>query len=188
MPSLPSLFRLSCLSAPRGVDWGYATVHCFCERFTSLAHLGTTQCKHWIFTAEQLVSKRKESNQKAAESVLRIAPSPGKRPKIEEGAAAGQSVGGIVDCVTPEEELTLQEYYLNGILKTKARGTLSLPPNVEATSVLFFKRFFLSNSIMDCHPKEVMITAMWLACKVATTPQAVTLCRWCFSLGAAFPA
>ncbi|KAJ1491610.1 hypothetical protein T484DRAFT_1773869 [Baffinella frigidus] len=35
---------------------------------------------------------------------------------------------------------------------------------------MFFKRFYLNASVMDCHPKDVMLTAMWLACKVEHYP------------------
>ena len=48
---------------------------------------------------------------------------------------------------------------------------VDLVAQVEATSVMFFKRFYLSASVMDCHPKDVMLTAMWLACKVNPEPE-----------------
>ena len=30
----------------------------------------------------------------------------------------------------------------------------------------YFQRFYLENSVMDYHPRDVMLTALYLACKV----------------------
>ena len=40
-----------------------------------------------------------------------------------------------------------------------------MPRNVFGTSLQYFKRFYLSNSVMDYHPKEILVTAAYLACK-----------------------
>jgi hypothetical protein len=37
---------------------------------------------------------------------------------------------------------------------------------VAATSFQYFKRFYLNNSIMDYHPKEILATCVYLASKV----------------------
>jgi len=40
-----------------------------------------------------------------------------------------------------------------------------MPKNVFGTALQYFKRFYLSNSIMDYHPKEILVTSAYLACK-----------------------
>lgn len=34
------------------------------------------------------------------------------------------------------------------------------------TSLAYFKRFYLRNSVMDLHPKHMIVTCVYLACKV----------------------
>ena len=40
-----------------------------------------------------------------------------------------------------------------------------MPRNVFGTALQYFRRFYLSNSVMDYHPKEILVTAAYLACK-----------------------
>ena len=41
-----------------------------------------------------------------------------------------------------------------------------MPKAVIGTTFAYFKRFYLNNSVMDFHPKEILVTAAYLACKV----------------------
>ena len=41
-----------------------------------------------------------------------------------------------------------------------------MPSYVKGTSSHYFKRFYLHNSVMNYHPKEILVTAVYLACKV----------------------
>ena len=41
-----------------------------------------------------------------------------------------------------------------------------MPRSVIGTTFHYFKRFYLNNSVMDYHPKEILVTAAYLACKV----------------------
>jgi len=137
---------------------------------------GTTQQKCWIFTEAKLAEMRRKANMDAAEAVVRtqparlvaeaavmggdmVEPSPGKKARTE---------GGPIDTLTLEEDQALQDYYVRGVLKSSA--DLKLPASVESTAVTFYRRFFLSSSSMDYHPKDVMITSLWLACKVEHYP------------------
>ena len=43
---------------------------------------------------------------------------------------------------------------------------LTFPAKVAAAAVLFFKRFYLSFSSLDHDPKNIMLTCIYLACKV----------------------
>ncbi|KAK7471797.1 hypothetical protein BaRGS_00035536, partial [Batillaria attramentaria] len=40
------------------------------------------------------------------------------------------------------------------------------PKCILGTSLAFFKRFWVNNSVMDYHPKDIMLTCVYLACKV----------------------
>ena len=37
-------------------------------------------------------------------------------------------------------------------------------------AVAYFKRFYIKNSVMDYQPKDIMLTVLWLACKVEHYP------------------
>jgi len=39
-------------------------------------------------------------------------------------------------------------------------------PNVVGTSIAYFKRFYLRNSVMDMHPKDIFLVCVYLACKI----------------------
>jgi cyclin H len=52
-------------------------------------------------------------------------------------------------------------------------GHFRFPEEVEATAMSYLKRFYLKNTVMDWHPKNVMLTALFLATK--TTNNAITL-------------
>eukprot|EP00092_Neocalanus_flemingeri_P039509 GFUD01043023.1.p1 GENE.GFUD01043023.1~~GFUD01043023.1.p1 ORF type:complete len:333 (-),score=125.78 GFUD01043023.1:64-1062(-) len=41
-----------------------------------------------------------------------------------------------------------------------------MPRYVKGTAFHYFKRFYLYNSVMNYHPKEILVTAVYLACKV----------------------
>lgn len=38
--------------------------------------------------------------------------------------------------------------------------------SVVGTSIHYFKRFFLRNSVMDLHPKDIFLVCVYLACKI----------------------
>jgi cyclin H len=59
-----------------------------------------------------------------------------------------------VQFLTPDEELLLVKLYLGKI--TQLCGHFQFPEEVEATAVSYLKRFYLKNTVMDWHPKNVM--------------------------------
>ncbi|KAL8713689.1 MAG: hypothetical protein Q9220_002215 [cf. Caloplaca sp. 1 TL-2023] len=126
----------------------------------------STQYRLWSFTPETLASLRATTNASAAEGVRAAF----KNVQIDERS--------IVDCLTVEEEQKIVSFYC---LKTldfvdfceyptnvkvrplhlKEAGTNS----IQATAVQYLKRFYLTNSPMTYHPKEIMRTAVYLAMK-----------------------
>ncbi|KAJ9583760.1 hypothetical protein L9F63_021897 [Diploptera punctata] len=64
-----------------------------------------------------------------------------------------------------EEQILLRqyEYHLKEFCR---RFNPSMPRLVIGTAFQYFKRFYLRNSVMDYHPKEILATCVYLACKV----------------------
>lgn len=64
------------------------------------------------------------------------------------------------------EERILLRFYELQLRDFCRRFTPSMPRATIATALHYFKRFYLRNSVMDYHPKEILVTCVYLACKV----------------------
>lgn len=83
-----------------------------------------------------------------------------------------------------DEEVLLVKLYVTKI--TQLCGLFHFPEEVEATAITYLKRFYLKNTVMDWHPKNVMyvffnlylsfglislrLTALFLATKTTNNP------------------
>lgn len=56
--------------------------------------------------------------------------------------------------LSADEEILLVKLYISKI--TQLCGLFRFPEEVEATAVSYLKRFYLKNTVMDWHPKNVM--------------------------------
>ena len=56
--------------------------------------------------------------------------------------------------LTADEELLLVRHYLTKVVQLC--GHFRFPEEVEATATTYIKRFYLTNTVMDWHPKNVM--------------------------------
>ncbi|KAJ6627126.1 cyclin-like protein [Mycena sp. CBHHK59/15] len=116
----------------------------------------STQFKNWRYSPESLAQVRTSLNA-AAVAVIR---------NTFEADEPGSS--SAVSFLTPEEELLLVRLYVSKI--TQLCGFFRFPEEVEATAVSYLKRFYLKNTVMDWHPKNVMLTALFLATKTTNNP------------------
>ncbi|XP_041356369.1 cyclin-H-like isoform X3 [Gigantopelta aegis] len=106
----------------------------------------STQRQFWTFRDEQEVEKqRRETNEKYIHS-------------MEEEQRH--------HFLTSSEELSLCRYFEFIIKEFCAKFQPPMPKCVLGTSLIFFKRFYLNNSMMDYHPRDMMLTCVYLACKV----------------------
>ncbi|XP_012276140.1 cyclin-H isoform X2 [Orussus abietinus] len=64
-----------------------------------------------------------------------------------------------------DERMLLRQYELQ-LRDFCRRFTPPMPRTTVATALHYFKRFYLRNSVMDYHPKEILVTCVYLACKV----------------------
>ncbi|KAL8805652.1 MAG: hypothetical protein Q9182_001796 [Xanthomendoza sp. 2 TL-2023] len=115
----------------------------------------STQYRLWSFTPETLASLRATTNAAAADSVR--AAFRNLNPPDHGGVKAE------VECLTVEEEQKLVSYYCLETLELV--DFCQYPTNVKATAVQYLKRFYLTNSPMTYHPKEIYRTAVYLAMK-----------------------
>ncbi|XP_046678790.1 cyclin-H [Homalodisca vitripennis] len=108
----------------------------------------STQRKYWTFSDEnELQRLRDEANQKYT-----------KAHKMKEGEE-------WLFLSSAEERVLLLHYQLQ--LRDFCRKFQpAMPRAVAGTAFHYFKRFYLNNSVMDYHPKEILVTCVFLACKV----------------------
>jgi len=65
-----------------------------------------------------------------------------------------------------EEEADIVYYFETKLDEFCRKFKPPMPRYVKGTAFHYFKRFFLHNSVMNHHPKEVLVTAVYLASKV----------------------
>nr|XP_023027890.1 cyclin-H [Leptinotarsa decemlineata] len=111
----------------------------------------STQCKYWMFGTEEELSKlREKANQRHIQTY-------------------GKLVNEAVKYeffLTPEEEKIMVKRYELHLRDFCKRFQPPMPRYVVGTSFHYFKRFYINNSVMNYHPKEIMVTCIYLACKV----------------------
>jgi len=73
-----------------------------------------------------------------------------------------------VQFLDSHEEHLLVKLYIAKI--SQLCGLFRFPEEVEATGITYLKRFYLKNTVMDWHPKNVMLTALFLATKTTNHP------------------
>lgn len=107
--------------------------------------------KCWIFKNEdELELLRCEANQKFCKKMLEnIKP-------------------GISDSVflKRHEEDALLRHYEKRLLDFCNIFKPAMPKSVVGTAIMYFRRFYLNNSIMEYHPRVIMLTCAYLSCKV----------------------
>ncbi|KAH0838423.1 cyclin-like protein [Lanmaoa asiatica] len=116
----------------------------------------STQFKSWRFSPERLAVVRGTLNS-AAVAAIRNA-----FEADEPGSSAN------VSFLNAQEEHLLVKLYITKI--PQLCGHFRFPEEVEATAISYLKRFYLRNTVMDWHPKNVMLTALFLATKTTNNP------------------
>ncbi|EJF66585.1 cyclin-like protein [Dichomitus squalens] len=116
----------------------------------------STQYRHWRFSPKQLVDMRYALNSDAVSAIR----------NAFENDSPGSSAS--VAFLSAQEEYLLVKLYVGKVSQLCAH--FRFPEEVEATAVTYLKRFYLKNTVMDWHPKNVMLTALFLATKTTNHP------------------
>ncbi|EDL37165.1 cyclin H, isoform CRA_b, partial [Mus musculus] len=128
---------------------------CFCRgpaarEGYSMYH-SSSQKRHWTFASEeQLARLRADANRKFKCKAV----------------ANGKVLPNDPVFLEPHEELTLCKYYEKRLLEFCSVFKPAMPRSVVGTACMYFKRFYLNNSVMEYHPRIIMLTCAFLACKV----------------------
>ncbi|NXS42684.1 CCNH protein, partial [Balaeniceps rex] len=111
----------------------------------------STQRRHWTFRGEEELARcRADANRKF-------------RAKAVASGKVQQTDPVLLE---PHEELAICKYYEKRLLDFCAVFKPAMPRSVVGTACMYFKRFYLNNSVMEYHPRIIMLTCAFLACKV----------------------
>ncbi|XP_061428450.1 cyclin-H [Lethenteron reissneri] len=110
----------------------------------------STQKTHWTFgKEEEIAALRREANERF-------------KTKLRKNAK-----GPVNDSLllTPSEELALCRHYERCLQDLCTKFKPPMPRSTQAIACCYFKRFYLNNSVMEYHPRNILLTAAFLACK-----------------------
>ncbi|KAI8599908.1 cyclin-like protein [Dissophora ornata] len=121
----------------------------------------STQYNHWRYTQGALNDLRSGINQEAISSTKQNIEEE-RQQRIEQGLTV-DDLPLDLKFLNVDEELALLGFYERRMVQIFRYW--KLPAYAMATAIVYMKRFFLENTVMDYHPKDVMLTCMFLARK-----------------------
>ena len=102
----------------------------------------STQRKFWMFSSEEEVADvRRRVHEKFVQT---------------HGSDLGSSQNLEEYFLTLDEASTALRFYEEKLLEFLVRFNPPMPKGVQGTASQYFKRFYLNNSVMDYHPKEIL--------------------------------
>ncbi|QCE15182.1 cyclin-H1-1-like isoform X2 [Vigna unguiculata] len=134
--------------------------------------LTSTQRAKWIFTSQTLVKKYEEANQRARQilgeygATLMEVDGNGSLtyPEPRNTAKDGAEKHSRTKPLSIEQEKCVRVYYESNVHNVCKK--FPLPRKVQATALIFFKRFYLRWSVMEHQPKYIMLACIYAACKI----------------------
>ncbi len=133
----------------------------------------SSQFQLWSFSPAQLASMREKSNALARASISeRLASSPPASNSANASAptsnaptpdAAADGTPALPEFLTHSEEAQLVTFYTSELIRAGDHADMS--DEIKATAAAFFRRFYITNSIMTYPPQEMLIVALFFGCK-----------------------
>ncbi|CEG36180.1 cyclin h-1 [Plasmopara halstedii] len=84
----------------------------------------------------------------------------------EEEEKANLQLTPLLEFLDPGQEAVLRQFYEEKLQESCSAQFLRTSDKVKCCAMLLFKRFYLSNSVMEFHPKYLVPTAIYVAGKV----------------------
>ncbi|KPV77706.1 uncharacterized protein RHOBADRAFT_51524 [Rhodotorula graminis WP1] len=132
----------------------------------------SSQYRNWRFSKEQLDKIRQDLNEQAVERAQQAqTESTGDRPAATADGSTSEPPSqpatppapADIEYLSVADEQLLVAYYLQQAVGLC--GAFKFPEMVTATALSYLKRFYLRNTAMDYHPKDIMLTCVFLATK-----------------------
>lgn len=132
----------------------------------------STHRARWIFPPQQLAEKYKAANQRAIQTLEKCgtthieveADGSFSYPEPQTNAKDNADKHSRPKPLNVGEEQFMRIFYENKI--REVCSAFYFPNKIQATALIFFKRFYLQWSVMEHHPKNIMLTCIYAACKI----------------------
>ncbi|EXJ90672.1 hypothetical protein A1O1_03776 [Capronia coronata CBS 617.96] len=136
----------------------------------------SSQYRYWSYTKESLARIRQNTNDLASERVRAAFHRAHAAHSAQNGGSHDGASGGDVDAMdidvevnvetlTVAEELKIVEWGCSKIMAMGEAMNPRIPSHIVATAIQYLRRFYLTNSPMTYHPKQIMMCALYLATK-----------------------
>ena len=109
----------------------------------------------WILGDQELEKRRAACYEKSLGEIERYKP---------ESASTSKSGDNLAVAVSLEEQKQLLSYYEKTL--SKICSLFRMPRKILAISIVYLKRFYLKFTVLDHEPWRIMVTCVYLACKV----------------------
>ncbi|CAM8894671.1 unnamed protein product [Rhodiola kirilowii] len=130
----------------------------------------STHRARWIFTPHELGEKYRAANQRAIEALDKYGATR-VEVDIDGTLTYPEPLSGVrgdkhsrAKPLNVDEEKLLRAFYEYKI--QDACQAFNFPHKIQATALLYFKRFYLQWSVMQHYPKNIMLTCIYAACKI----------------------
>ncbi|KAI1347972.1 cyclin ccl1 [Xylaria sp. FL0043] len=111
----------------------------------------STQYRLWSFSPSHLQTLREKTSSLAVAHISNRL------------RASSPPVDPLPDFLTPADEAMLLNFYIVDLLR--AAQFCDLPSEIQATAAVFFRRFYVTNSLMTYPPRALTMTCIFFACK-----------------------
>ncbi|CAJ1976130.1 unnamed protein product [Sphenostylis stenocarpa] len=134
--------------------------------------LTSTHRAKWIFSSHQLVEKYKAANQRAKQ-ILEKYGATLMEVDIDGSLSYPEPQMTVKDSgekhsrtkpLSIEEEQCIRVFFENKL--QEVCNNFRFPHKIQATALIYFKRFYLQWSVMEHQPKHIMLTCIYAACKI----------------------
>ncbi|KAJ4762491.1 Cyclin family protein [Rhynchospora pubera] len=132
----------------------------------------STHRSKWIFALDDLIERRSFANDSAVKMLEQYGTTrvdvnvdgslSYPEPIFDLNSTAEQNT--IVKPLSCEEEEYMRTFYEQKI--QEVCKAFQFPNKIQATSLIYFKRFYLQWSVMQHHPKNIMLTCIYASCKI----------------------
>ncbi|KAK0751884.1 cyclin-like protein [Schizothecium vesticola] len=128
----------------------------------------SSQFRLWSFSPSQLGAMREKANLLARASISeRLLSAPrsnsASAPTSNANTPDADGTSTLPEFLTPSEEALLVTFYTSELLR--AGDHAEMADEIKATAAAFFRRFYITNSIMTYPPQEMLIVALFFGCK-----------------------
>ncbi|XP_022133124.1 cyclin-H1-1 [Momordica charantia] len=132
----------------------------------------STQRAKWILTPQELVGRYRAANQGAIGALEKFgatlmevdADGSLSYPDPQINSKDHADKHSRPKALSIEEEQFMRVFYENKL--QEVCNNFHFPHKIQATALIYFKRFYLQWSVMQHNPKNVMLTCIYAACKI----------------------